>query len=137
MTGSSYRHYTHGVNGPVYSARFCSYTFNARNHNVVCHPQSGTTKFFNELNALAAQSDGHLPIIWVVSEAEAHAINGEGYHFKGHISGELLQAILPTDDYEFYLCGASGFMQSMYDISIALGVSDSRIMAESFGPASL
>lgn len=28
-------------------------------------------------------------------------------------------------------------MQSMYDISIALGLSDKRIMAEAFGPASL
>jgi ferredoxin-NADP reductase/predicted pyridoxine 5'-phosphate oxidase superfamily flavin-nucleotide-binding protein len=93
--------------------------------------------FFNELNALAAQSDGHLRIIWVVSNPEADAIEGEDYHVKGRISGELLQAILPIDDYEFYLCGPSGFMQSMYDISIALGVSDKRIMAEAFGPASL
>jgi ferredoxin-NADP reductase/predicted pyridoxine 5'-phosphate oxidase superfamily flavin-nucleotide-binding protein len=93
--------------------------------------------FFNELNALAAQSDGHLRIIWVVSNPESHAVEGKDYHVKGHISGELLQAILPIDDYEFYVCGPSGFTQSMYDISVALGVADKRIMAEAFGPASL
>jgi ferredoxin len=72
-----------------------------------------------------------------VSNPEEHAKEGEDYHVKGHISGELLQAILPINDYEFYLCGPSGFMQSMYDIAITLGVSDKRIMAEAFGPASL
>lgn len=93
--------------------------------------------FFNEINALVAKSDGHLRVIWVVSNPETFAKEGEDYHVKGHISQELLQAILPIDDYEFYLCGPSGFMQSMYDISIALGVSDKRILAEAFGPASL
>lgn len=93
--------------------------------------------FFNELNVLANQSDGHLRIIWVVSNPEEHAVEGKDYHVNGHISGELLQAVLPIDDYEFYLCGPSGFMQSMYDIAIALGLSDKRIMAEAFGPASL
>jgi ferredoxin-NADP reductase/predicted pyridoxine 5'-phosphate oxidase superfamily flavin-nucleotide-binding protein len=93
--------------------------------------------FFNELNELAAQSDGQLRIVWVVSNPEEHAKEGEDYHVKGHISGELLQAILPINDYEFYLCGPSGFTQSMYDITITLGVSDKRIMAEAFGPASL
>jgi ferredoxin-NADP reductase/predicted pyridoxine 5'-phosphate oxidase superfamily flavin-nucleotide-binding protein len=93
--------------------------------------------FFDELNTLAAQSDGHLRVIWALTTPEPHAVEGEDYHFKGRISGALLKAILPIDDYEFYLCGPSGFMQSMYDVVIALGVSDKRIMAEAFGPAHL
>ena len=55
--------------------------------------------FFNEINTLAAQSDGILRIIWVVSYPEDHAKEGDDYHVKGHISVELLQAILPIDDY--------------------------------------
>jgi ferredoxin len=49
----------------------------------------------------------------------------------------LLQAILPIDDYDFYLCGPSAFMQSMYDLLRELGISNERIKAEEFGPASL
>jgi ferredoxin-NADP reductase/predicted pyridoxine 5'-phosphate oxidase superfamily flavin-nucleotide-binding protein len=113
-------------------------TRSMRQTTMVCAtPNLEQRSFFNELNTLAAQSDGHLRVIWVLSNPEESAIEGEDYHVKGRISGELLQAILPIDDYEFYLCGPSGFMQSMYDIAIALGVSDERIMAESFGPASL
>jgi ferredoxin-NADP reductase/predicted pyridoxine 5'-phosphate oxidase superfamily flavin-nucleotide-binding protein len=93
--------------------------------------------FFDELNILAAKSDGNLRVIWALTNPEAHALEGKDYHFKGRISEALLQAVLPIDDYEFYVCGPSGFMQSMYDVAIALGVPDIRIMAEAFGPASL
>ena len=41
------------------------------------------------------------------------------------------------DDYDFFLCGPGGFMQSMYDMLRTLGVNDCRIFAEEFGPASL
>ncbi len=36
-----------------------------------------------------------------------------------------------------YLCGPSGFMQSQYDLLRELGISDKRVFAEEFGPASL
>ena len=39
--------------------------------------------FFNEINTLAAQSDGILRIIWVVSYPEDHAKEGDDYHVKG------------------------------------------------------
>ena len=45
--------------------------------------------------------------------------------------------ILPFDDYDFYLCGPSGFMQSIHDGLRGLNVADARIHAEAFGPASL
>jgi ferredoxin len=59
------------------------------------------------------------------------------YHHHGRISAALLQAVLPLDDYEFYLCGPAAFMQSMYDLLKKLGVHDARIFAEEFEPAAL
>jgi len=62
---------------------------------------------------------------------------GEDYHQQGFVNQALLQSILPLDDYQFYLCGPSGFMQACYNILVGLGVADERILYEFFGPATL
>ncbi len=61
----------------------------------------------------------------------------EGIDFDstGHIDMELLKSILPLDDYDFYLCGPSPFMQALYEGLATLGVGENRIHYESFGPA--
>ncbi|MGF1757614.1 pyridoxamine 5'-phosphate oxidase family protein [Photobacterium sagamiensis] len=93
--------------------------------------------FFEELNTIAEASGGQLRAFWSLGQVDKHLRPGRDFHHHGRISGELLQAILPLDDYDFYLCGPTGFMQSTYDILRMLGVSDARIYAEEFGPASL
>lgn len=93
--------------------------------------------FFDELNTLAAQSDGYLRSLWSLSQIEKEMHRGTDYHYHGRISGEFLQAVLPLADYDFYLCGPTGFMQSTYDELRKLGVTDARIYAEEFGPTSL
>ncbi|WP_419902751.1 pyridoxamine 5'-phosphate oxidase family protein [Kiloniella sp.] len=60
---------------------------------------------------------------------------GRDYNGKGHIDLNLLQELLPLDDYDFYLCGPAAFMSSLYEALVALGVRDERIRYESFGPA--
>jgi ferredoxin-NADP reductase/predicted pyridoxine 5'-phosphate oxidase superfamily flavin-nucleotide-binding protein len=55
---------------------------------------------------------------------------------KKRIDIDLLRE-LPKDDYDYYLCGPSGFMQSMYAALRELNVPDQRIRLESFGPSSL
>jgi len=62
---------------------------------------------------------------------------GRDYDSVGRVDVALLKAVLPFDDYDFYLCGPPGFMQSLYDGLRGLGVSDARIRLESFGPASV
>ncbi|MFT4823278.1 MAG: ferredoxin-NADP reductase [Halioglobus sp.] len=93
--------------------------------------------FFNELNAIADQSNGSIRSLWALSQIDTEMHAGKDYHHHGRISVEFLQAALPMADYDFYLCGPSGFMQSTYDTLRQLGVSDARIYAEEFGPASL
>jgi len=59
----------------------------------------------------------------------------QGRHFDsvGHVGIELLKSLLPFDDYDFYLCGPTPFMQSMYEGLKSLNVSDARIHYEFFG----
>ena len=93
--------------------------------------------FFNELNDIAQGSGGYIRAFWALSQVDKNMKPGEDYHLNGRISKDLLQAVLPIDDYDIYLCGPNSFMQSMYDLLRDLGVSDSSIFSEAFGPASL
>jgi ferredoxin-NADP reductase len=60
---------------------------------------------------------------------------GIDYDSRGYIDLELLKSILPLDDYDFYLCGPPPFMKALYEGLTTLGVGESRIHYESFGPA--
>lgn len=55
----------------------------------------------------------------------------------GLLTREQLQQHLPLDDYDFYLCGPSGFMQANYALLRSLGVASHRIYYEFFGPATI
>ena len=93
--------------------------------------------FMGELNLLQQQSAQHVRCVYVLSQPEAHLQAGRDYHYQGHINAALIQAILPSDDYDAYLCGPADFMQQQYDSLISQGAKDDHIYAESFGPASL
>lgn len=93
--------------------------------------------FFDELNNLVERSAGNIKTFWCLSQADESLELGRDYHHLGRISKEFLQAVLPVDDYDFYLCGPGTFMQSQYDLLRDLGIKDSRIFAEAFGPAAL
>ncbi|KAJ8598407.1 hypothetical protein CTAYLR_003029 [Chrysophaeum taylorii] len=56
----------------------------------------------------------------------------------GRLSKKILQAILPLDDYHYFLCGPPSFSQAVYDIlRNELGARDASIFSEAFGPASI
>lgn len=93
--------------------------------------------FFNELNQLENNSSGFIQSYWALETPEASLQGGKDYHHHGRINKALIQALLPLDDYDCYLCGPAPFMQAIYDILISLGVNDQRIYAEAFGPAAL
>ena len=71
------------------------------------------------------------------SQPEAVDVEGRDYHSQGRVDVALLKQLLPFDDHEFYLCGATPFMRSLYCGLLSLGVSEKRIHYEFFGPASI
>ena len=58
---------------------------------------------------------------------------GRDYDSEGFVSKQLLQQLLPIDDYEVYLCGPPIFMQLMYELLCELGIGEERIAYEFFG----
>ena len=53
------------------------------------------------------------------------------------LSRFLLKQVLPFDDYDFFLCGPQPFMRTLYCGLLSLGMSESRIHYEFFGPGSM
>jgi ferredoxin-NADP reductase len=87
--------------------------------------------------AKKAELHANLFLHMVFSRPSEDDVLGKTHHSEGYIDRTLLRRVLPLDDYEVYLCGPPGFMQSLYDALLSLGVRDSRIHLESFGPASV
>ena len=62
---------------------------------------------------------------------------GKSHDAQGIVTIETIKKLLPFGDYEFYLCGPTGFMKSLYEGLRAMGISPDRIGYESFGPAAV
>jgi len=57
---------------------------------------------------------------------------------SGRLTGELIsQHVLDVGSPTFFLCGPKGFMENAREILVALGVSQDRILQESFGESKL
>ncbi len=93
--------------------------------------------FDTELAALIKLGNGAIQVVRALSQPEGSATQGVNYDYRGRLSTDLLQAVLPFGDFDFYLCGPGAFTQDLYDGLRALRVPDDRIHAEAFGPSTL
>ncbi len=92
--------------------------------------------FADEMRELVAQREG-VQLYFCYRNPTEHDEQAGLHHVAGLITREQLQRWLPLDDYEFYLCGPSAFMQSNYGVLRSLGVARERIHYEFFGPATV
>lgn len=96
---------------------------------------SAERAFDREIGELVAHSEGTVRDIKVLGTPN---IDDKGlFDAAGRIDMALLKAHLPLGDYDFYICGPTSFMQSMYDGLRQLDVADNRIHAEAFGLSGL
>lgn len=92
--------------------------------------------FDRELAQLVQAGQGAVHVVRLLSDV-ADAEPERDYDIEGRLDVAVLKAHLGFDDYDFYLCGPGGFMQSLHDGLRALSISEERINAEAFGPSSL
>jgi ferredoxin-NADP reductase/phenylpropionate dioxygenase-like ring-hydroxylating dioxygenase large terminal subunit len=62
---------------------------------------------------------------------------GVTHNSNGRIGIELLQQLCPGGEFDYYLCGPSEFMNSLYSGLTGNGVPPERIHYESFGPGTV
>lgn len=104
-----------------------------RLHLIQVARYEATRAFRAELQALQQGAAGAMHLHVVLGSGEGAPEDA----LKGPLTVDLLKSLLPFDNPEFFLCGPSGFMQALYDGLRDLGVRDTRIQAEAFGPSSL
>ncbi len=99
--------------------------------------RSGSDLTFGERLNKLSQTHANIHVINCFSmPLETDQPNGD-YQVRGFVSIELLRKVLPSRDFDFYLCGPPPFMKSLYNGLIDWGVPDSRIQFEAFGPATI
>ncbi|GAL08369.1 flavohemoprotein [Photobacterium aphoticum] len=59
---------------------------------------------------------------------------GTDYQFTGMMDLNAVEALLDTPDMQYYFCGPVGFMQSVAQQLLAMGVQESQLHYECFGP---
>ena len=64
-------------------------------------------------------------------------VRGEHYDQEGRVSVELLKQLLPSNNFEYFMCGNGAFMKSLNDGLEAWGVPEKDIHYEAFGPATV
>jgi len=71
------------------------------------------------------------------SQPGAEDVAGKDYDFGQQISVDLLRKVLPSNNYEFYVCGPPGMMAALDASLKSWGVPADKFFSEAFGPASL
>ncbi|AWY39608.1 oxidoreductase [Pseudomonas putida] len=92
--------------------------------------------FRDEVLALAASRPG-IDVHFCYRQPGPDDLGTKAFHSQGLIERPTLQALLPIDDYEVYLCGPRPFMQANWRLLRELGVDKERIHYEFFGPATV
>jgi ferredoxin-NADP reductase len=64
-------------------------------------------------------------------------VEGEHYNHHGRVTIELIKEILPSSNYEYYLCGPGPFMDSLVSGLHDWGVPKQDVKFEAFGPATV
>jgi ferredoxin-NADP reductase len=89
-----------------------------------------------ELDQLAARAE-NIRVVVCYSKPGPNDVQGRDYHTAGRLTPDVLKSVLPSNNYDYYLCGNGSFMKTMYEGLTEWGVPDAKIHYEAFGPATI
>lgn len=84
-----------------------------------------------------AADNPNIHVVSCYSDPTPEDVKGVDYQVKGFASIDVLKAILPGPECQFYLCGPPAFMQSLHAGLEQWGVDESRVQFEQFGPSTI
>jgi len=64
-------------------------------------------------------------------------VKGKDYQHEGRVSVDLMKELLPSNNYDYFICGPGPFMKSLTDGLEFWGVPDKHVHFEAFGPATV
>jgi hypothetical protein len=103
--------------------------FGARNHDEHIHKE--------EMLRLAKEYENvHMHVCYSRPDT-ARDKAGVDYQHEGRVSVELFKEVLPSNNFDYFLCGNGAFMKSISEGLEAWGVPDKNVNFEAFGPATV
>ena len=99
--------------------------------------QNGNDNAFQDHFVQLAKAHENFHVINCYSRPSEDDIANENFHVNGYASVDFLKQVLPSNHCQYYICGPSPFMNSMYEGLLEWGVPESKISYEAFGPASI
>lgn len=84
-----------------------------------------------------ARENPNVRVVCVYSMPRESDIKGRDFEEEGHLSVALMRRMLPSSNYDFYLCGPPPMMSAVFDDLSAWGVPEAAIHFEAFGPATV
>ena len=76
-------------------------------------------------------------IVVCYSRPSDDCVEGRDYDSKGYVGIDLFKELLPSNNYEFYICGPPPMMGAITDGLDEWGVPAERVHFEAFGPATV
>ena len=83
-----------------------------------------------------ALENANVNVYVTYSQPQPEDLKGRDFDEQGYVTIDILKRILQPAAYDFYLCGPTPFMKSLYNGLLNWGVPEIRINYEFFGPAS-
>jgi uncharacterized protein len=91
---------------------------------------------YEHLQRIAAEHD-NVNLVVCYSDPTENCVQGKDYDVKGWVSVDLFKRVLPSNNYEFYICGPPAMMQSVTQGLRDWGVPEADVHFEAFGPATV
>ena len=99
--------------------------------------RSGEDHMFKDTMAGIVEKHSNVRMQICYSRPRPDEVKGRDYQHEGRVSVELFKQLLPSNNYDYFLCGPGAFMESITDDLRAWGVPDAWVHFEAFGPASV
>jgi uncharacterized protein len=91
---------------------------------------------YEHLRQIAAKHD-NVNLVVCYSDPTESCIEGKDYDVRGWVSVDLFKRMLPSNNYEFYICGPPAMMESVTQGLRDWGVPAEDVHFEAFGPATV
>jgi ferredoxin-NADP reductase len=84
-----------------------------------------------------AKENPNLRLQICYSQPRPEDVPGRDFHHAGRANTEFLKKLLPSNNYDFFICGPGPMMEELTKGLADWGVPDTAIFYEAFGPASV
>lgn len=99
--------------------------------------RNGKENALRQEMAEAAQRCPNIELVICYSAPLEEDVLDEHYDVEGRVSVELFKQQLPSNNFDFYLCGPPPMMESLTKDLKAWGVPDNQVHYETFGPSTV